>query len=702
MLSEELKTEIQDAYSRLLAARGFRARLCQKLMIADIARVLGSIETNEDGDRVPGPNTCVVEAGTGTGKTIAYTLACLPIAKALGKKLVISTATVALQEQIVHLDLPDIRRHADLNVTFALAKGRRRYLCLARLDLALQQAGELNGSLALFDDEIEAELDHALYQEMLDRLGQGTWNGDRDDWPDEIPYQSWSPVSTDHIRCPARQCSHYDNCIFYRAREQIHRVDCIVTNHDLVLADLMMGGGTVLPAPEDTIYVFDEGHHLPDKATSHFSSFLQVRSTQQWLQQIPMSLQQCSAELAGLTTEHTLSLVDARISDLVAGLDTTLALTEPMRGNEAGDSTTHRFEMGEVPPELRDHAADLARQFSGFHGVVAELESRVQDAMDETDDSGHEVIEHWLPIIKGMTTRLESSLELWLLYQRPDVVDRPPFARWITFLAGDGDVEAQFNASPISVSDTLQELLWSRCFGVVVTSATLSVAEDFERFRTRAGIGVDNRFSKLPSPFDFYRQGVLQIPSMDVDPGDPESHTVHITSLIPSILAGVGASLVLFTSWRQMRGVMSGLESPFADCVLCQGELTRSEIIRTHKQRIDDGLSSCIFGLASFAEGIDLPGEYCEHVVISKIPFAVPDDPVGATLAEWIEARDGNAFEEVMLPDAALRMIQACGRLLRTETDNGTVTILDRRLVTRRYGEHLQRALPPFRREIGA
>ena len=286
VLSEQVKTEIQEAYTRLLNAKGYKVRYCQKRMIAEIARSLGNIETDEDGQRLSIANSCVGEAGTGTGKTIAYALAALPMAKAAGKKLVISTATVALQEQVTYQDLPDIRKHAKLDVTFALAKGRRRYLCLARLDQTLQQTQELNQPFALFADE-EEDVDRELYQTMLERLGRGEWNGDRDDWPDEIQHQTWTPISTDHSRCTGRQCSHYDNCIFYRAREQIHRVDCIVANHDLVLADLMIGGGAVLPAPEDTIYVFDEGHHLPEKATNHFSSFLQLYSTLQWLEQIP-------------------------------------------------------------------------------------------------------------------------------------------------------------------------------------------------------------------------------------------------------------------------------------------------------------------------------------------------------------------------------------------------------------------------------
>ena len=706
MLTEELKDAIQQAYSRLLNSRGFKARQCQKLMIADIARVLGDIAINEEGDREPGPNTCVIEAGTGTGKTIAYILAGLPLAKAHNKTLIISTATVALQEQIMYLDLPDIRRHADLNVTFALAKGRRRYLCLSRLEMVLQQSD--NKTMAFFDDEIQGDLDQQLYRQMQNLLNRGGWNGDRDDWPDEIADQTWAAISTDHIRCTGRQCSHYANCIFYRAREQIHRVDCIITNHDLVLTDLIMGGGVVLPAPEDAIYIFDEGHHLPDKATSHFSEALSVRSTQLWLQQITPTLQMINAEFEGLISDQERNQVELRVTDLVSSLETTMTLATSLKATTSSRDreTTCRFPMGVVPEALKEHALGLERQFTDCHGIISDLEGRLQNHLEMTDSSKEENIEQCLPVVSSMKERLASSIRVWSLYRNSDLESLHPYARWMEFVSEDATTgnqsEVQIHASPISVSDKLQDLLWARCFGVVVTSATLSVAGDFSRFQTRSGIDGENQFTTLPSPFNFQKQGLLRIPSMDADPGDPESHTQAVTMLLPQFLEEEISALVLFTSWRQMLEVAKGLDNSFSERVLRQGLLTRSEIIRVHRERIDAGQKSCIFGLSSFAEGIDLPGHYCEHVVISKIPFSVPNDPVGATMEEWIKARGGNAFQEIMIPDAALRMVQACGRLLRTETDTGTVTILDRRLVTRHYGNLLQRALPPFRKEIGA
>ena len=187
---------------------------------------------------------------------------------------------------------------------------------------------------------------------------------------------------------------------------------------------------------------------------------------------------------------------------------------------------------------------------------------------------------------------------------------------------------------------------------------------------------------------------------MRTDPGQADQHTQEIAELIPDLLDKEIGALVLFTSWRQMLRVFDDIDEAFRERILMQGELSKMEILGRHRSAVDRGEASCIFGLASFSEGVDLPGDYCRHVVIAKIPFSVPDDPVDATLSEWIEEKGGNSFYEVMLPNAALRVVQAAGRLLRTETDEGTVTLLDRRVVSKSYGKVILNSLPPFAREI--
>ncbi len=706
MLTDEVKQEIQGAYSRLLAEKGYTARYCQKRMIADIANTLGSIEQDEEGSRSSDQHICVVEAGTGTGKTVAYAMAALPIAKYLKKKLVISTATVALQEQIVFVDLPDIAMHSGLDFSYALAKGRRRYLCLAKLDQVLTSVQSENQTLAFYDDEMfengdaSIEQHRALYESMVASLGRGEWDGDRDNWHTELDYSAWNPISTDHVQCSGRQCSHYENCFFYRARDQIHKVDCIVTNHDLVLADMMMGGGAVLPAPEETIYVFDEGHHLPDKAINHFSNFLQIRSTQAWLEGIPPMLEKLVDQLGDVGgLPHTQGQFDSACIDLSTSLEDAaivfMALEVEAEGSD--NDRRYRYKGGIVPDEQKELAHNLLLASQRLLGLLQNLEVALEDRLTDTEPADRDEIEPWLANISALCARAQSGTALWQDFMVSDDAGVAPKARWINFREGD---ELNLNASPVAVHETLAELLWNRCYGAVITSATLAIGADFSRFTQRIGIAADNKFTALLSPFNHAEQGTLHIPAMKTDPRLADEHNEEVATLLPGLLSEATGGLVLFASWRQMYRVSEQLPSEFMDNVMSQGTLGKAEIVSRHKELIDQGQKSIIFGLASFAEGIDLPGEYCDYVVIVKIPFAVPDDPVGATLSEWIEGKGGNSFQEIMIPDAALRMIQACGRLLRTEKDRGTIAILDRRLVTQRYGNLLLNALPPFSRDI--
>jgi len=695
MLNDQLKEGIQTAYSRLLEEKGYRARHCQKTMIAEIAKTLGNIPEDK--------NICVVEAGTGTGKTIAYAIAAIPIAKRLKKKLVIATATVALQEQIIYQDLPDIRRHSGLDFSFALAKGRRRYLCLSRLDLALQDSHSMNQTLSFFDEQTAShdQSDDQIFDDMVKKLGRGDWDGDRDSWPVELAHATWARVSTDHAQCTHHRCSHYDNCFFYRARENIHRVDCIVTNQDLVLSDLMMGGGAVLPDPEDTIYIFDEGHHLPEKAGNHFSHFISLYSTRNWLLQIPTSLKMASAEIHGISSDK-ISTVE-RLSDKInEGLDEAASILQALQqdADTVDDGWQYRFPLGRVTEQVSLAAKQLTNSFDRLNGEIETLLPVIEQALEDTPASQRDVVENWLSVIGSITARLSAGVSLWQNFSQIEVT--PPYARWVDF-SSEGQTEGmefQLSSHPISVAEELHERLWSRCAGAVLTSATLSVARDFTAFQRKSGIGADQVFVSMSSPFRFQEQAVLHIPQMEHDPGDADAHTAELSSIIPELVGQDTGALVLFTSWRQMLRVNDDIDADFRDRVLMQGDLSKMEILSRHRARIDNGEPSCIFGLASFAEGVDLPGDYCRHVVIAKIPFSVPNDPVEATLSEWIREKGGNAFYEVMLPNAALRVVQAAGRLLRTETDSGRVTILDRRIVSKSYGKLILDSLPPFAREI--
>lgn len=711
MLSTELKSLIQGAYSGFLESKGLRPRYGQRLMIAEVAKTFGAIEVDECGMRCSEPAVVAVEAGTGTGKTVAYGLAAIPIAQAAEKCLVISTATVALQEQIVNKDLPDLIRNSGLNFSFALAKGRGRYLCLSKLDVLLQDSQAQSATAEMFAEEgFRIDIDKPrleLFTRMLEKLLANRWDGDRDNWPQAIEDLLWAQVTLEHGQCTGRHCPNFLQCPFYRAREGMTKVDVIVTNHDMVLADLALGGGAILPAPAETLYVFDEGHHLPDKAINHFAHATRLRATAEWLGLSEKNLARLLAQHAlpgeaGRLLEESANLA----RDLRAAQQAQFVLCEQLadfktaEDQQGRERPRHRFAGGLIPEHLRISGLALKGQFAKLTDYLTRLTDMLKQNMDSDQGMGisSQQAEEWYPVFGGLLARARSNAELWSAFVLEDPQEQPPMARWLTSLEG-GDIEV--NASPILAAETLRQSLWQQAYGALITSATLTALNSFDRLRVRAGLPANTVTLVVPSPFLHAEAGLLQVPDIQADPRDAAAHGAAIIRELPGLLLKDRGALVLFSSRRQMQEVFNGLAEDWRTRVLVQGELSKQETLNRHRAKVDSGEPSVLFGLASFAEGIDLPGAYCEHVVIARIPFAVPDDPVEAALAEWIEARGGNPFMEITVPDASLRLIQACGRLLRSEQDRGTITLLDRRVVTQRYGRVILDSLPPFRREIG-
>ncbi len=706
MLSEEQKADIRKHYKTLCDNKSLTSRPGQRLMIAEIAKTLGNIRYDDDEVRSSDDHICVVEAGTGTGKTLAYALTCIYMAKSLGKKLVISTATVALQEQIVLKDLPDLLKHSEMPFQFALAKGRGRYLCLSKLESHLE--GEPSQQAMLYPDEAPAAApgQSVLYNDMINKLASNEWDGDRDSWPDSLESEVWSPLTSDSHQCTGRKCPHIKNCFYFKARENLENVDCIVTNHDLVLADLALGGGAVLPKPADTIYVFDEGHHLPDKALQHFAHHSRMNSTRKWIDQVEKAM---AALIKTVGLQSEIGRVIQGMGSVYPGLRDQMAMAkaiiEPLFGDIAAEDTSrgvnYRFQNGVVPDSLQQ----LAGELKGGYNRLKDSFERILKALDEAmDDSGGDIprgeAERWYPAIGLLRNRAEGNASLWAEYQRVDDENKPPQGRWVSFVdnAGGGDFEVC--ASPIMASQTLYHHLWTQCFGAVVTSATLTALGTFERFIRRSGVPRESFFHHIDSPFHYPTAAQLIVPNF-VEPSNALAHTEAIIDDLPQRIDPNEAALVLFSSRKQMRNVYFDLPVAFQDKVLLQDDYSKHALLTKHRKAVDAGKGSVIFGLASMAEGVDLPGRYCTYVIIAKIPFAVPDDPVEAALSEWIQVGGGNPFMEITVPDAAIKLVQACGRLLRTETDTGRVAILDSRLLTKRYGRAIIHSLPPFALQLG-
>ncbi|WP_111640379.1 ATP-dependent DNA helicase DinG [Marinimicrobium alkaliphilum] len=706
MLNDQVKARIQSAYRQFLNSKELQPRYGQKLMIAAIARTLGAIELDEEGVRQNGGHVCVLEAGTGTGKTVGYLLPALAVAKAMNKKLVIATATVALQEQIIAKDLPELQRTTDLPFNFALAKGRGRYLCLTKLDNVLAECESgLNPTRALYEDELPSVTEEAvkIYQSMVDALAANRWNGERDTWPEELEQTQWQRVTTDHRQCTGRRCSNVSACSFFKARDQIGSVDCIVTNHDLVLADLALGGGAILPDPADTIYVFDEGHHLPVKALNHFAHQSRMLGTSRWLEQCNRALDATLGELSGAgNIDRYGEQLPAALMDCKQRLDQLYPQFDALVQTLALDDrqSHYRFENGVVPREILLQAVELHRGFDRLSELLNKMVKEVGEAMEDAHCPVPKVdLERHYPALGSWQARAEVNRELWASYATPDPKGAVPRARWLTLADRQGAMDIEVCSSPILAARTLEYSLWNECCGAVVTSATLTALGRFDRFAMRAGTPKDSHYEAVPSPFDFSRS-TLEVPGWAVEANDARAHTESLVEHLPDWLAKDDASLVLFSSRRQMLDVFDGLPGSWRERVIVQGDKSKQAMLTEHRKRIDAGQNSVIFGLASFAEGVDLPGDYCQHVIIAKLPFAVPDDPIEAALSEWVEAQGRNPFMEITVPDASLRLIQACGRLVRTESDTGRVSLLDRRILTKRYGKALLKALPPFTQVI--
>jgi ATP-dependent DNA helicase DinG len=702
MLTDAVKNKIQGAYSKFLENKNLKSRYGQKLMIAEIAKTLGNIELDEENVRESTGHICVVEAGTGTGKTIAYLLPSIAIAKALGKKLVVSTATVALQEQIVYKDLPELHRHSDLSFSFALAKGRGRYLCLSKLDnlLAEYESG-LNPTRALYEDELPSVTAQGvkIYKSMMEALASNKWNGERDTWPQALEQEEWQIITTDHRQCTGRRCSNVSSCSFFKARDSLHSVDCIVTNHDLVLADLALGGGAILPDPKDTLYVFDEGHHLPQKALNHFAHHSRMTSTSKWLDQCNKGLGAILGQISGAgNVDRYAEQLPAAFIDCKQRLDQLYPLLNELVETIALDDrqSNYRFKNGIVPQELLLPSVELQRSFDRLSDLLSKMCDELNEAMEDPHCPVPKIdVENNYPLIGTWQSRAEANRELWASYALPDVAAAVPKARWLTPVDSSGNMDIEVCSSPILASKTLEYSLWDKCCGAVVTSATLTALGNFQRFQMRAGTPNDANYHVVPSPFDF-AQATIEIPAFAVDASNADVHTISLINHLPTLLDKNEGSLVLFSSRRQMLEVYDEMPESVRDLILIQGDNSKQEMLAQHKQKIDQGEGSILFGLASFAEGVDLPGDYCKHVIIAKLPFAVPDDPIESALSEWVTARGGNPFMDITVPDASLKLVQACGRLLRTETDTGKISLLDRRIITKRYGKAILNSLPPF------
>lgn len=599
-------------------------------------RVAGALDNRE---------VLVVEAGTGTGKTFAYLVPAL----LSGKRVLISTGTRTLQDQLFSKDLPLVSAALGRPARVALLKGRANYLCRYRL----ARAGE---QLAL---EGARTQDRTLAR--ISRWAHTTRSGDLAEvrgLSDAHPI--WPQVTSTRDNCLGQRCDEFSRCHVVAARRVAQEADVVVVNHHLLLADLALkedGFGDILGTADALI--LDEAHQIPDLATQFFGASIASRRIDNVVRDVQAELANAvrasaAAAADGWSDQVTLAL--RAVADHLA----TIATQLPQQQG--------RFPWSEATPRLGALVEELAQS---MHDLAAQLESAGEDSP-----------------LKSVAERVA---ELAIVLDRIAAVDQMEGTRAVEITARGFTL----SLLPYDVASRFQSLLQSRPSAWIFTSATLSLGEDFTHFTSRLGLG-DAGTLKIDSPFDYERQSILYLPQGMPEPQDPSFVAQVIERAVPLIDAARGGAFVLFTSHRALARAAQLLRERWAEeapyNLYVQGEAPRERLLQEFRE---DG-SGVLLGTTSFWEGVDVKGEALRLVVIEKLPFASPDDPIVKARIDHLQSTGGNAFRDYQLPEAALALKQGVGRLIRSEEDFGAVVICDPRIVGRSYGRVFIASLPPM------
>ncbi len=677
MLTDQLKSQIRAIHGRIKTTLpNYQPRAGQNQLVAEIARIIAG--TYHRQERIG-----LIEAGTGTGKSLAYMLAVIPYALAQKKKVVIATATVALQEQLVNKDLPFFQKHSKLMFEYSLVKGRQRYACIERLQQQQKHP-------ELFATAQDVAFD---WSALLEKWQQRHWLGDRDTLPAPLAEQMWQRIVAEPMHCHKADRRHI-NCPFHLARAEINTADVLVVNHALLLADLA-SGNSILPPVEETLYIIDEAHHLPEIARDYFAAQAQLSHNKPWLDKAAKTVQQLISLLPATLMKELLRFEDS--CNELAGL---LAPVERCVGEFStrwfGEKTEYRFADAALPKVIQTQAEQLAQV---SQKALSQLE-RIQQQLQENIFEQQLPLKHSLTLLQEISylhQKLTQQQELWQLYAIEQTKNVHQ-ARWVELQGHSQHVIA--HACPLGVANKLEQLLFSDAFAVILCSATLTALNSFQYIKYDLGLSQFDGVQTLQvdSPFAYAEKGQIIIPKMKTEPTDA-AFTDELVAVLPAYLPAAQASLVLFASYWQMQQVAEALRKQ-GFSLLVQGEASRQALLQLHADNCKHNQRSILFGTQSFSEGLDLPGNLLTNLVITKLPFAVPTSPLEEALAEAISRKGGNAFVQLTIPATARKLVQACGRLLRQELDEGRIIILDRRLVTKSYGSAMLNALPPFRRQV--
>ena len=647
-----MSVSVHELLAIAVAALGGSERSGQQQMAAAVAQ---AFETGEH---------LVVQAGTGTGKSLAYLIPAIVRSLGDGSPVVVSTATIALQRQLVDRDLPRLADSlADAlprSPRFALLKGRRNYLCLNKIH---------NGSAADSDEGVggdrpQEELFDAMAATALGRDVQRltvwastTDSGDRDDLKPGVPDRSWSQVSVSARECiGVARCAFGSECFSERARGEAGRADVVVTNHALLAIDAVAEAAVL---PEHELLVVDEAHELVDRVTSVATAEL-----------TPAALGAVARRITRLVDPELTQRLDATTANFAAAIHDA-QIIKPGRIDRLDD------ELATYLTALRDVASAARSAIDTTNDAkAASARAEAVAALSEISDTASRILTSFAPAIPDRT----------------DVV-------WLEHEDNRGSPRPVLRVAPLAVAGLLRNQVFARST-TVLTSATLTIGGSFDAMAAAWGLaGPDSaeyppwRGLDVGSPFHHAKAGILYVAAHLPPPGrDGTGSAEQLTEIAELITAAGGRTLGLFSSMRAARLAAEAMRERLSTPVLCQGDDGTSALV----EQFSADAETSLFGTLSLWQGVDVPGPSLSLVLIDRIPFPRPDDPLLGARQRAVAARGGNGFMTVAAAHAALLLAQGSGRLLRRVTDRGVVAVLDSRMVTAGYGRYLRASLPPF------
>lgn len=589
-----------------------------------------------------GSHLCV-EAGTGTGKTLAYLLPCI----FSRKRVIISTGTKNLQEQLFFKDIPFLEKALGRDLSVAYLKGRSNYLCLKKLD-AIDGEGYL---FSPHDPE---------YLKLIRAWVRTTEAGDRaelKELPDELPL--WRHLDARRDTCTGQKCPDFESCFVTKARQRALKADIVIVNHYLFFADLALRKGDFgAVLPDYSIVIFDEAHELEDVATQYFGVMVSNYRIDELVRDTEKALAECNSASEHLPEQ--LAKLSVRSRDFFSQFR----------------ATEGRFPLQELGqglavrrgPRRDDSIGDLYLKLTSQLEMLRTSLASIPEPTDLTES----LVRRCTELREEMSCILESDSYDQVYWC--DVRGRGVFL-W---------------ASPIQIASVLRERLYPAVATVVLTSATLSTGGNFSFIRSRLGLGESQELI-LGSHFDFKRQAILYVPREIPEPREEGWVRKACRELERILEASEGRAFVLFTSYAQMEVVHDVLKDILPFPVLLQGEMSRSGLLEAFRNTPN----AVLFGTSSFWQGVDVQGETLSCVVIDKLPFSVPSDPIVAARIRHLNEAGGNAFYEYQIPEAIILLKQGFGRLIRSRTDRGILALLDKRVLTKRYGQTFLRSIPP-------